>query len=173
MIAFETVFLGMVAHIGCGIVAQLLAEEAQSLGKVGGRTTELIGGKADVAFAVEMALKELAEGDGEPLRELGAESGQGLAIEVDVHTEVYLNGGGVVVFHLSHLVVEMVDMFYMRLLEAVACAGIALYLMFHMTLTLTLTLSFFHGGHGVHGFFQCVQCVLWIISLSSNLSSIN
>ena len=54
MVAFETVFLGMVAYVGCGIVAQLLAEEAQGLCKVGGSTTELIGGEADVAFAVEM-----------------------------------------------------------------------------------------------------------------------
>ena len=125
MVAFEMVFLGMVAHVGGGIVTQLLAEEAQSLGKVGGRTTELIGGEADVAFAVEMTLKELAEGYGKPLRELGAESGQSLAIEVDVHTEVYLNGGGVVVFHLSHLVVEMVGMFDVCLIELIACAGVA------------------------------------------------
>ena len=143
MVACEMVFLGVVTYIGGGIVAQLLTKEAQSLGKVGGRTAELIGGEADVAFAVEMALKELAEGYGEPLRELGAESGQGLAIEVDVHTEMYLNGGGVVVFHLSHLVVEMVGMFYMRLLEAVACAGVALYLMFHIDLDFNLNLDFF------------------------------
>ena len=132
IVTLKMVAPGVVAHVGGRIVTQLLTEEAQGFGKIGGRTAELIGGETDVAFAVEMPLKELAEGYGEPLRELGAESGQGLAIEVDVHTEVYLNGGGVVVFHLSHLVVEMVGMFDVSLLEAVACAGVALYLILHL-----------------------------------------
>ena len=134
MIAFETGCLRVVAHVGGGIVAQLPTQEAQSLGNVGGRTAELIGGEADVAFAVEMALKELAEDYGEPPREFGAEAGQGLAIEVDGDIEVYLNGGCVVVLHRSHLVVEMVGTFDVCLLEAVACAGVALYLMLHIIL---------------------------------------
>ena len=129
MVAFEMIFYGVIAHIDRGFVAQLLTEEAQGLCKVGGSTTELIGGEADVAFAVEMTLKELAEGYGKPLRELGTEAGQNLAIEVDGGIEVYLNSG--VVLHLSHLVVEMVGMLDVRLLEAVACAGVALYLVFH------------------------------------------
>ena len=123
MVAFEMIFYGVIAHIDRGFVAQLLTEEAQGLSYIGGRTAKLIDSEADIAFSVEMSLEELAEGNGEPLRELGTEAGQNLAIEVDGGIEVYLNGG--VVLHLSHLVVEMVGMFDVCLIELIACAGVA------------------------------------------------
>ena len=123
MVAFEMIFNRVIAHIDRGFVAQLLTEEAQGLNYIGGRTAKLIDSEADIAFSVEMSLEELAEGNGEPLRELGTEAGQNLAIEVDGGIEVYLNGG--VVLHLSHLVVEMVGMFDVCLIELIACAGVA------------------------------------------------
>ena len=123
MVAFEMIFYGVIAHIDRGFVAQLLTEEAQGLSYIGGRTAKLIDSEADIAFSVEMSLEELAEGNGEPLRELGTEASQNLAIEVDGGIEVYLNSG--VVLHLSHLVVEMVGMFDVCLIELIACAGVA------------------------------------------------
>ena len=110
MVAFEMIFYGVIAHIDKGFVAQLLTEEAQGLSYIGGRTAKLIDSEADIAFSVEMSLEEFAEGNGEPLRELGTEAGQNLAIENDGGIEVYLDGGGVVVFHLSHFVEVLLSM---------------------------------------------------------------
>ena len=110
MVAFEMIFYGVIAHIDRGFVAQLLTEEAQGLSYIGGRTAKLIDSEADIAFSVEMSLEELAEGNGEPLRELGTEAGQNLAIEVDGGIEVYLDGGGVVVLHLFHFVEVLLGM---------------------------------------------------------------